>query len=97
MPDDGKLLIWAYQTNVKPAIEKRLFDIAYSSMSTANGLLMSNQPAVLVIMRDIHCGNAFLGSALSLEEALQSEDLTRISDAQKEFEAYSAQTRLPKY
>jgi hypothetical protein len=95
MPSEGKMLIWAYE-QAKPMIEKGLYDLAYSSIYPANLVLRSSPDALVKILKDVHCGSMFLGSARTLEDALKSKDKDRIKDAQEKFEAYTAQTRLLK-
>lgn len=86
-----------YQTNVKPMIERGLFENAYYSMHAANALMDPEfHPSPFLFIAKLHYGAMFIGSAKKLEEDLKTGDSQTINETQRTFEASAAQTRLPR-
>ncbi len=95
-PEEVDVLLAEYEGKVKPAIERKDYQQAYEAMSLLNAIIIRDPGVRNQILKRTHCAWTFMGAALQLEEILKGDDQKKITEAKEFFEAYAAQTQLPR-
>ena len=83
----------AYTNKIKPLIDRREYHRAYMDMANLVDVMTMRKEEMYV---HIHMAPSFSVSARTLRDKLLGGNPVEIEESVKEFEAYSAQTKLPK-